>query len=93
MRAEKRNGKMIKRSFKALRTGDYRGGYDFAPYHFYLPEELRESFEKRKIKTLGMAGLEDYLRVTRKKRVSFQRAPGELPKRARKHGMESGKPT
>lgn len=39
-------------------TGDYLGGYGFAPCHFYLPEELRKSFEKRDIQVLEMAGLE-----------------------------------
>ncbi len=39
-------------------TGDYTGGYGFAPCHFYLPEELREAFERRKIRVLEMVGLE-----------------------------------
>jgi SAM-dependent methyltransferase len=45
--------------FKEMRdTGDYRGGYGFAPCHFYLPEELQASFEKRKVQVLEMTGLE-----------------------------------
>jgi SAM-dependent methyltransferase len=43
---------------KVVDTGDYYGGYGFAPCHFYLPEELKESFEKRKINVLQMVGLE-----------------------------------
>jgi SAM-dependent methyltransferase len=39
-------------------TGDYYGGYGFAPCHFYLPEELRRSFERRRIRVLEMVGLE-----------------------------------
>ena len=39
-------------------TGDYYGGYGFAPCHFYLPEELKESFEKQGIQVLQMVGLE-----------------------------------
>jgi SAM-dependent methyltransferase len=39
-------------------TGDYFGGYGFAPCHFYMPEELRESFKKKRIKVLEMVGLE-----------------------------------
>jgi SAM-dependent methyltransferase len=39
-------------------TGDYHGGYGFAPCHLYLPEELERSFEKRKVRILEMAGLE-----------------------------------
>ncbi len=49
----------IKDVFQRIRdTGDYHGGYGFAPSHFYLPEELMESFGRRKVKILGMAGLE-----------------------------------
>jgi ubiquinone/menaquinone biosynthesis C-methylase UbiE len=43
---------------KMTDTGDYEGGYGFAPCHFYLPEELRKSFEKRGIRVLEMVGLE-----------------------------------
>jgi SAM-dependent methyltransferase len=39
-------------------AGDYYGGYGFAPCHFYLPEELRRSFERRGIRVLEMVGLE-----------------------------------
>jgi len=39
-------------------TGDYEGGYGFAPCHFYLPEELKKSFQKRGIRVLEMVGLE-----------------------------------
>lgn len=49
----------VKKVFQKVRdTGDYQGGYGFAPCHFYLPEELKELFERRKIKVLGMCGLE-----------------------------------
>jgi SAM-dependent methyltransferase len=48
-----------KKVFQRVRdTGDYHGGYGFAPCHFYLPDDLRESFEKRKIRILEMVGLE-----------------------------------
>lgn len=48
-----------KKIFNGYRdTGDYYGGYGFAPCHFFLPEELQKSFEKRKIKVIGMVGLE-----------------------------------
>lgn len=39
-------------------TGDYYGGYGFAPCHFYLPEELEKALEKRGTKILEMVGLE-----------------------------------
>lgn len=39
-------------------TGDYCGGYGFAPCHFYLPSEIRQSFEDRGITVLEIAGLE-----------------------------------
>ena len=39
-------------------TGDYYGGYGFAPCHFYVPEDLSEAFEKRGITVLEMVGLE-----------------------------------
>jgi ubiquinone/menaquinone biosynthesis C-methylase UbiE len=49
----------VKEVFQSVRdTGDYYGGYGFAPCHFYLPEELKESFEKRGIRVLEMVGLE-----------------------------------
>lgn len=45
--------------FKKYRdTGDYVGGYGFTACHFFLPEELKESFVKKKVKILDMAGLE-----------------------------------
>ncbi|MCK4528878.1 class I SAM-dependent methyltransferase [candidate division WOR-3 bacterium] len=48
-----------KKLFRGYRDkGDYHGGYGFAPCHFYLPEELRESFEKRKVRIIEMVGLE-----------------------------------
>jgi len=39
-------------------TGDYYGCYGFAPYHFYSPEGLKRSFERRGVKILKMVGLE-----------------------------------
>jgi ubiquinone/menaquinone biosynthesis C-methylase UbiE len=39
-----------------MATGDYPGGYGFAPCHFYLPEELEREFEG--IRILEMVGLE-----------------------------------
>jgi ubiquinone/menaquinone biosynthesis C-methylase UbiE len=49
----------IKDVFQRIRdTGDYYGGYGFAPSHFYLPEELKEVFEKRGLEILEMVGLE-----------------------------------
>jgi len=48
------------RIFKKVRdTGDYYGDYGFTACHFYLPEELKKSFEiKKEIKVLEMVGLE-----------------------------------
>lgn len=49
----------IEEVFQSIRdTGDYHGGYGFAPCHFYLPEEIRESLQKRKVTILEMVGLE-----------------------------------
>lgn len=39
-------------------TGDYMGGYGFTPSHFYLAEDLKKEFEKRKVKVNEMVGLE-----------------------------------
>lgn len=48
----------IDKLFKKIRdTGDYPGG-DFAPCHFFLPDELRISLTKHKLKVLDMVGLE-----------------------------------
>lgn len=38
--------------------GDYAGNYAFTACHFFLPEELRELFVKKKVKILEMVGLE-----------------------------------
>lgn len=35
-------------------TGDYFGGFGFTPSHFFLPEELKELFEKNGVKTLNL---------------------------------------
>tara|TARA_Y100000310_G_scaffold162838_1_gene162789 strand:- start:1753 stop:2562 length:810 start_codon:yes stop_codon:yes gene_type:complete len=44
--------------FKKYRdTGDYVGGYGFTACHFFLPEELKDSF-KKKVKVLELVGLE-----------------------------------
>lgn len=57
----------IKKVFQKIRdTGDYQGGYGFAPCHFYLPKELKESFEGRKLKVLEMGGLEGLSTAHRK---------------------------
>jgi len=49
----------IKKVFQSIRdTGNYYGGYGFAPCHFYLPEEISASLQKRKIAILETAGLE-----------------------------------
>ncbi|NWG10822.1 class I SAM-dependent methyltransferase [Candidatus Bathyarchaeota archaeon] len=49
----------IKEVFQSIRdTGDYHGGYGFAPCHFFLPEEIKASLQKRKVAILEMAGLE-----------------------------------
>jgi len=49
----------IKEVFQRIRdTGDYFGGYGFTACHFYLPDELKEVFLKKKVKILEMAGLE-----------------------------------
>ncbi|MEM4714251.1 MAG: class I SAM-dependent methyltransferase [Candidatus Nanoarchaeia archaeon] len=45
--------------FKKIRdTGDYLGGYGFTPCHFFLPEELKELFVKKKVRILEIVGLE-----------------------------------
>jgi len=45
--------------FKKVRdTGNYSGGYGFTACHFFLPEELKESFEKKNVEILEMVGLE-----------------------------------
>ena len=45
--------------FKKYRdTGDYIGNYGFTACHFFLPEELKKSFEKKDLKFLEMVGLE-----------------------------------
>lgn len=45
--------------FQKLRdTGDYYGGYGFAPCHFYQPEELKNALEKSGLEVLEMVGLE-----------------------------------
>jgi hypothetical protein len=52
-------GEMELAIFPRLRdTGDYYGGYGFAPCHFYLPDEIKKSFEDRGVTVLEMAGLE-----------------------------------
>lgn len=49
----------IKQVFDKVRdTGDYRGGYGFAPSHFYLPEDLMAELKKRRVRILAVAGLE-----------------------------------
>ncbi|NWF87787.1 class I SAM-dependent methyltransferase [Candidatus Bathyarchaeota archaeon] len=49
----------IEEVFQSIRdTGDYYGGYGFAPCHFYLPEEIEASLKKRKVTILEMVGLE-----------------------------------
>jgi SAM-dependent methyltransferase len=39
-------------------TGDYYGEYGFTPCHFYTPNEIRKSFEKRGVDVVEMVGLE-----------------------------------
>jgi ubiquinone/menaquinone biosynthesis C-methylase UbiE len=39
-------------------TGDYYGGYGFAPCHFYNPEEIKKDFEKEGVTVLETVGLE-----------------------------------
>jgi SAM-dependent methyltransferase len=49
----------IREVFQRVRDiGDYYGGYGFAPCHFYLPEEMKESFEERRVEVLELVGLE-----------------------------------
>lgn len=50
----------VEKVFQKIRdTGDYHGGYGFTACHFYLPEELKELFgRRRRIKILEMVGLE-----------------------------------
>jgi hypothetical protein len=45
--------------FTSIRdTGDYPGGSGFTACHFFLPEELRQAFEKQGAAVLEMVGLE-----------------------------------
>ncbi len=45
--------------FKQLyETGDYLGGHGFTACHFFLPEELRQTFTRAEIQILEMVGLE-----------------------------------
>jgi hypothetical protein len=39
-------------------TGDYHGGYGFAPCHFHTPNEIMKSFEKKGVSVIEMVGLE-----------------------------------
>lgn len=49
----------VKEVFQKIRdTGDYHGGYGFAPCHFYMPEEISASIQKRKVTVLELVGLE-----------------------------------
>lgn len=47
-------------------TGDYYGGYGFAPCHFYLLEELESSLKERNVKILETVGLEGLATYHRK---------------------------
>lgn len=67
----------IKQIFQRIRdTGEYKGKYGGFPCYFYLPEELKKSFEKRKVKILQMIGLEG-LSTHRQKEVNrlFKKYP------------------
>lgn len=45
--------------YKPMREiGDYAGLSGFTACHFFLPEELREAFQSKRVKVLEMAGLE-----------------------------------
>jgi len=45
--------------FRRIReTGDYYGGFGFAPCHFYNPEEIKKEFENEGLAVLEMVGLE-----------------------------------
>ena len=53
--------------FRRVRdTGDYYGGYGFAPCHFYLPEELEKSFRGKGVEILEIVGLEGLATLHRK---------------------------
>jgi hypothetical protein len=47
-------------------TGDYHGGYGFAPCHFYTPYELEKQFAECGVTVLEMVGLEGLASVHRK---------------------------
>lgn len=51
---------------KYTSTGDYFGGWGFAPAHFYTPEELKNEF-KHKAKILQMVGLEGIFSANQKR--------------------------
>jgi len=47
------------RFFRPLRdTGDYPGGSGFTTCHFFLPEELENTFQSKGLKVLELAGLQ-----------------------------------
>jgi len=74
---------------KARDTGDYHGGYGFAPCHFYLPEELRDSLLKRRLKLLEMAGLEGLASGHRKETNKLCRVYPESWKRWRETHLKT----
>ena len=58
---------IIEEVFHSIRdTGNYYGGYGFAPCHLYLPEELEEELKRQKIKILKIVGLEGIASCHRK---------------------------
>ena len=51
--------------FKHLvETGDYLGGHGFTACHFYLPEELRLEFNRRRATDFGAGGSGGYQHPT-----------------------------
>lgn len=50
---------------RIAKTGNYFGGYGFAPTHFFLAEELKDLLEANKLQILEMVGLEGLAAVLR----------------------------
>jgi SAM-dependent methyltransferase len=64
--------------FETMRdTGHYLGEYGFTCCHFFLPEELRDAFEKTGVNILEMAGLEG-ISANKKRNVNTLAKEGGL---------------
>ena len=62
---------------RMLKTGDYFGGYGFAPAHFYHPEELQRALEDQGLRVMERVGLQG---LATHHRSLFNRLNREEPK-------------